>query len=82
MFDFTANYLDLWREHARSRNETGEVPISKLAHIVFSECNPTRELLDALIAVKQDGKSNNLQFYCKSFLAQYLPRQKHKHWRH
>ncbi|XP_045159716.2 troponin C, skeletal muscle-like [Mercenaria mercenaria] len=63
---YKANYLDLWREHSRSRNETGEIPVSQLPHIVFAECNPTRELLDALIAVKQDGsESINFEEFCE-----------------
>jgi len=50
-----AQYLDLWREHSRSRDESGEIPLTELPNVVFSECNPTRELLDALADVKADG---------------------------
>ena len=52
-----AQYLDLWRDHSGSKDETGELPVSQLTSVVCSECNPKHELIDALTALKNDGKS-------------------------
>ncbi|WAR23469.1 CALM-like protein [Mya arenaria] len=68
-----AQYLDLWREHSRSKDESGEIPISELPNVVFSECNPTRELLGALMEVKSDGsESLNFEEFCE--MLENLPR--------
>ncbi|KAL4235938.1 calmodulin-like 3 [Mactra antiquata] len=58
---YKANYLDLWREHSKSRDDTGEIPLSMLPNILFAECNPTRQLIDALMEIKTDG-SESLTF--------------------
>lgn len=63
---YKANYLDLWKEHSNSKDETGEIPVSQLPNVVFAECNPTRELLDALIEVKSDAsESLNFMEFCE-----------------
>ncbi|XP_052775664.1 uncharacterized protein LOC128213696 isoform X2 [Mya arenaria] len=70
---YKAQYLDLWREHSRSKDESGEIPISELPNVVFSECNPTRELLGALMEVKSDGsESLNFEEFCE--MLENLPR--------
>ncbi|XP_052225632.1 uncharacterized protein LOC127841106 [Dreissena polymorpha] len=70
---YKAHYLDLWREHSGSKDETGEIPVSELTSVVFSECNPTQELLDALKELKSDGsESLNFEEFCE--MLENLPR--------
>lgn len=70
---FRAQYLDLWKEHTHSRDEQGEIPLSKLVDVVFSECNPNQKLLDVIIAIKNDGsESLNFEEFCD--MLENLPR--------
>ena len=53
---FSAYYLYQWKDYSGSRSADGEIPLSELENVIFCECNPTAELLNAIKSIKSDGK--------------------------
>lgn len=56
-----AYYLFQWKEYSGSRGQDGELPLSQIDDVLLCECNPTKELLDAIKSIKSDG-SESLKF--------------------
>ena len=54
-FIISAYYLFQWKEYSGSRGQDGELPLSQIDDVLLCECNPTKELLDAIKSTKNDG---------------------------